>query len=575
MKLVVDEDEAARLLTETAEHEASVQLKDGGLDVGNDVHLMDLYAYEIADLVKQRKVSPVQVVEACLERIESRDEILNSFVYIAKDKALSEAKKQEMTLARGGFLGVLAGVPVAVKDLQDAKGMPTSSGVLPLVHHIATEDSIHVARLKAAGAIIIGKTNTPAFGYTCITKNRAFGVCRNPFDLSKSPGGSSGGSAAAVAGRLVPLATSTDGGGSIRIPATLCGVFGVKPTRGLIPRPAPRIQEKRMQNWLQVTYEGPTARCVKDAALYMHVCSGYHSLDPSSIPYTPETHPDTSFLRLVEDGGPGNHASPSLFPKRLNIAFSMSLGIVPELESEIEHTIRIAIKSIQGNLKHRVTELSDSELELPDFQEDWSRHIQAQTYEALRETSLVTNPKERDSLDRSFTKPWKGIESGGQKNYVDSLGDLSKKIGENDFKLAKLFDKYDLLITPVVPYYHFPAEGPLPTTINGHAASPNIISGILMPFNYSGHPSCVIRAGMVKNHGMKDVKTNRQLEMPVGFQVVAQRHQDFKLLAFALQYEKLSNPFKQWPEFPFLSSSKAEAKRGTISHRSDADSSRL
>lgn len=230
----------------------------------------------------------------------------------------------------------------------------------------------------------------------------------------------------------------------------------------------------------------------------MHVCSGYHSLDPSSIPYTPETHPDTSFLRLVEDGGPGNHASPSLFPKRLNIAFSMSLGIVPELESEIEHTIRIAIKSIQGNLKHRVTELSDSELELPDFQEDWSRHIQAQTYEALRETSLVTNPKERDSLDRSFTKPWKGIESGGQKNYVDSLGDLSKKIGENDFKLAKLFDKYDLLITPVVPYYHFPAEGPLPTTINGHAASPNIISGILMPFNYSGHPSCVIRAGKFK-----------------------------------------------------------------------------
>ena len=193
--------------------------------------LMDLSVWRLQQLVAQRLRSPTQIIQACIARIQEREPQVNAFLHLATTQALTEAAIQTARISAGQQLGPLAGIPLAVKDLEDVARMPTSHG-LALPPETASSDSVQVQRLRAAGAIVVSKTNTPADGWTAITKNLLGPPSRNP-------GGSSGGSAAAVAAGMVPWATGSDDGGSIRIPATLCGVVGVKPTRGLIPLPAP------------------------------------------------------------------------------------------------------------------------------------------------------------------------------------------------------------------------------------------------------------------------------------------------------------------------------------------------
>jgi len=183
---------------------------------------------EITRLLADRKLSPVELMEATLARIDATHEKLGAFVAL-RDRAalLADAKAAEARLALGEA-PPLTGVPLGVKDLEDVAGLVTSHGSVPFADNLATRDSIQVERLRAAGAIVVGKTNAPEFGYTAITKNRLFGPTRNPWDLERTPGGSSGGSSAAIAGGVVPMATASDGGGSVRLPASFTGCFGLK-----------------------------------------------------------------------------------------------------------------------------------------------------------------------------------------------------------------------------------------------------------------------------------------------------------------------------------------------------------
>ncbi|MCX5736228.1 MAG: amidase family protein, partial [candidate division NC10 bacterium] len=238
-----------------------------------------LSAIDLADLIRRKQVSPVEVVEALLGRIELVNPRLNAYCTVTADAARTAARAAEAAVLRGDPLGPLCGVPFSVKDLVITRGVRTAFGSRIYEHHIPDEDAPVVERLCAAGAIMVGKTTTPEFGWKGATDSPLTGISRNPWDLTKTPGGSSGGAAAAVAAGLAPLAVGTDGGGSIRIPASFCGVFGLKPTCGLVPvYPTP--------NTGTLSHVGPMTRSVRDAAPMLQVLAGPDDRDPLSFPAT-------------------------------------------------------------------------------------------------------------------------------------------------------------------------------------------------------------------------------------------------------------------------------------------------
>jgi Asp-tRNA(Asn)/Glu-tRNA(Gln) amidotransferase A subunit family amidase len=202
---------------------------------GTVVHPMDFSLVDLCAEIQAGRITPSRSVAACFERIHLLNPALNALVALAEEAATATADLQTRQLAEGKFVGPLAGVPFAVKDLEDTIGLPTSYGTTVFKDNVATEDSVQVSRLKAAGAIVVGKTNTPIFGSTMFCKNLAFGATGNPWDVTRTSGGSSGGSASAVAARMMPIATAADGGGSIRIPACFVGAFGLKPSFGRVP----------------------------------------------------------------------------------------------------------------------------------------------------------------------------------------------------------------------------------------------------------------------------------------------------------------------------------------------------
>src|SRR2546425_10341875 len=243
-----------------------------------DTRLAWLPATELAMLIRKKQVSPVEVIGAVLDRIDTINPRLNAFVTLTDEQARREAKAAERALMkRGARLGPLHGVPFSVKDLVITNGVRTTFGTPLYKDHVPTEDAPMVERLKAAGAIMLGKTNTPTFGWIGATHNLLFGATRNPWNLERTPGGSSGGASAAVSAGLGPLAIGTDGGGSIRIPSSFAGIFGLQPSFGRIPVYPPS------GGW-SLSHVGPMTRTVADAALMMNVCAGPDERDQYSLP---------------------------------------------------------------------------------------------------------------------------------------------------------------------------------------------------------------------------------------------------------------------------------------------------
>src|SRR5437764_1815656 len=234
-------------------------------------------AAELAALIAQRVVSPVEIVDILLERIEKTQPILNAFMTVCADDARAAAKAAEAAVMRGDALGPLHGVPFAVKDLVNTAGLRPSLGSWARADNVPSADSPSVARLKAAGAILVGKTTTPEFGHKCFTEAPLFGRTANPWDLARTCGGSSGGAAAAVAAGLGPIGIGTDGGGSSRIPAACCGVVGFKQTLGLVPHD---LTPDGFGNQSHIT---PMTRTVMDAALMLQAMAGPHRCDPHSL----------------------------------------------------------------------------------------------------------------------------------------------------------------------------------------------------------------------------------------------------------------------------------------------------
>jgi aspartyl-tRNA(Asn)/glutamyl-tRNA(Gln) amidotransferase subunit A len=244
--------------------------------------IMDLSLRELIEQIQSRSVTPLESVQAALDRIAHLNPAINAFVVVCAEQALAEAKQQTEMLAKGETVGPLAGIPIGIKDLEDVAGLPTSYGAAPFKDSVADSDAPHIARLRSKGAIVVGKTNTPIFGSTAYCTNRLYGTTRNPWDLSKTPGGSSGGSAAAVAARMVPVCTAADGGGSIRIPGTFTGTFALKPTFGRVPMT--EGDSLGMTKFVDCVHFGCVTRSVLDTAIYLDAVVGEHWKDKDSLP---------------------------------------------------------------------------------------------------------------------------------------------------------------------------------------------------------------------------------------------------------------------------------------------------
>lgn len=264
--------------------------------------MSDEFAYTsaavLASRIRRGDLSPVDVVDACLERVAARNEDINAFVTVLDEDARERAKEAEAAVRRGEELGPLHGVPIAIKDLFDFKaGVRNTMGSVPFAEFVPEESATYVRRLEEAGAIVIGKTNTPEMGHKGTTDNRLFGPTSTPFALDRNAGGSSGGSAAAVADGLVPIAQGSDGGGSVRIPAAWSGVFGFKATYG---RVAQAIRPDAFLSHTPTIHAGPLTRTVEDAALMLDVMTGPDPRDPLSMPEEP--HDFRAAVRRGVDG---------------------------------------------------------------------------------------------------------------------------------------------------------------------------------------------------------------------------------------------------------------------------------
>jgi aspartyl-tRNA(Asn)/glutamyl-tRNA(Gln) amidotransferase subunit A len=459
-------------------------------------------AYVLAAAIRRRELSPVELMDATLERIARVNPALNAFVALRADEARAEARAIAERIARGEDPGPLAGIPFGVKDLEDLAGLPTTYGSVPFRENVARADSTQVARLRRAGAIAIGKTNTPEFGYTGFTKNRVFGTTRNPWNLERTPGGSSGGSSAAVAGGLVPFATASDGGGSVRIPACYTGAFGMKPTFGRIPR-----GPFHFRDWIDTVSYGPLTRTVTDAALFLDAVVGYDGRDPDSLP-----HPGYAYLERLDALPPG-----------LRLGYSATLGYA-RVEPDVRRAVEGAIDALAGALGRPVEAVPDR---LVDVGYAWAA---LNAFQLQAELGPIVE-RHRDEWGRGFIT---GVDLGARIGAAE-VGDYQRQRLELLEQVAGLFERYDVLLTPTLPTTAFPAGGPLPTVVDGEKlASPIHAVAFTYPFNVTGHPAATVRAGFGDDG------------LPVGLQLVAERGREDLLLQVARAYERV-RPFDQWP----------------------------
>ena len=367
-----------------------------------------------------------------------------------------------------------------------------------LVHH----DSVQVSRLKAAGAIVVGKTNTPEFGFTGFTKNRLFGVTKNPWNPERTPGGSSGGAAAAITSGMVPLATGSDAGGSIRIPACYCGCFGIKPSYGRIPLgPLSILHASRM------LHLGPITRTVEDAALYLDAVVGTHASDPDALPV-----PGLSYRTCLREPLPP-----------LKIAFSPTLGYA-RVQQDILRPVEKAMEAFR-DMGHHVEIWEEK---IPDPGQAWSEIMNYEIYAQVCQDL----EKNRAEMGRTLVHFLDQAKAYSMEDHIRN----QRVISELNRILGNLFDHYDLLLTPTMPTEAFAAKGPPPSEIDGHAIPLLGAVAFTYPFNLSGHPAATVRAGFTDNH------------LPAGLQIIGPRHRDDLVLQAAHGYEQARPWNHHWPE---------------------------
>ncbi len=444
-------------------------------------------ASDLSAAIRARRVSPVEVVDAVLERIGRLNPRLNAFSTLTAESARREAREAEAAVMRGDRLGPLHGVPVSIKDLVITRGVRTTFGSWIYAENIPAEDAPLVERLKAAGAILVGKTTTPEFGWKGVTDSPLCGITRNPWNPERTPGGSSGGAAAAVAAGLAPLAVGTDGGGSIRIPGSFCGIFGLKPTYGLIPvYPASATGT--------LSHAGPMTRSVRDAALMLQVMAGPDDRDPLSLP-SQAVDFVASLTRGVRD---------------LRVAWSPTLGYAvlhPEVRAATEQAAR-RFEDLGCRVEHVERLFEDPD---PIWAPLFYGGIAARLQDALGEW--------RDRMDPGLVQV---VEEGRRIGAVEFVKASLARAAFYE-TVRKFFRHYDLLLTPTLAVPPFAAGAEQPP--DRPAGSRLAWVAFTYPFNLTGQPAATVPCGFTQDG------------LPIGLQIVGRRLEDATVLRAAAAYE--------------------------------------
>jgi aspartyl-tRNA(Asn)/glutamyl-tRNA(Gln) amidotransferase subunit A len=455
----------------------------------NEAELTTLSLVEAAELIRQQAISPLELTQACLKRIERLDAKLISFITVNAEQVLEQARQAGQELIRGQAVGVLHGLPLALKDLFETEGVRTTAGSLFYAKYIPSEDAAVVRKLRQAGALLLGKTNMHEIALGVTSVNPHYGACRNPWALEHVAGGSSGGSAAALAARFCPGALGTDTGGSIRVPAALCGVVGMKPTFGRVS-----LRGVLPLSW-NLDHAGPMARRVRDVALLLQVMAGYDALEPNSVnvpleDYSAQLNKGVKgwHIALAEDEyfAPteeavqqavnqaavvlqkcGAHVERVAFPGAHQAALANGLLVAADAAAFYAERLRIQPGKFGSDVLQRLK--SGAALPLNDYIQ--ARRIQTQ-------------------MRRQFTE---------------------------------FFEVYDILLMPTTPVVAPPIEGPNAVELA------RLLTRYTAPFNLTGLPAITVPCGFTKQG------------LPVGLQMVAKPWAEAQLLRAANAYEQATN----------------------------------
>ncbi|MGH7275432.1 MAG: amidase [Candidatus Rokuibacteriota bacterium] len=447
-------------------------------------------ALEVGDLIRAKKLSPVEMTDAVLARIEQINPALNAFCLVAADQARAAAREAEIAVTKGEPLGPLHGVPVSIKDVVFTRGLTTTGGSRLFAGHVPDEDAISVARLRAAGAVVLGKTNTSEFGHKAVTQNPLFGVTKNPWNPALTPGGSSGGAAAAIATGMGPLALGTDAGGSIRIPAAFCGVYGFKPSYGRVPHRA------GFGGFAHLSHVGPITRTVRDAALMLDVIAGGDDRDRQSLP-----REAGAYLEACEGDVKGLH-----------VAWTADLGYA-RVDPRVAELCGDAAAEFESLGCH--VEVVNPGWEDPE--EFFGTLIAAQFYAAWSDRL----PADEAQMDPTLVK---FIRRGGAVTARDYIRAL-ERVDAYWREVHAFLERFDLLLMPTVAVPPFPAGEAPPREIAGEPVSVLGWMPFAFPFNLTGQPAASVPAGFTGDG------------LPVGLQIVGRRHADATVLAASAAFE--------------------------------------
>lgn len=483
-------------------------INDQEVAVTTEQEIARMDAGTLAENVRAKRLSPVEVVDAVLARLERLDPVLHAFTTVVPERARERAKRLETQIAAGQDVGPLAGVPTGVKDLICTKGIRTASGSAAYAEFVPDEDDVVVERIEAAGAIVIGKTQVPEFGYSGTGQTPLGEPTRNPWNPDRTSGGSSAGSAAAVATGIGPFSLGSDGGGSVRIPASFCGLYGMKATMGRVPL-YPGTKDERypgVSSWESLEHIGPLTRTVADAALVFSVIAGPDDRDRLSIPCD-----DVDWRRAV-DGDLGG----------LRVAYSPDLGYAA-VDRRVRQVVDGAVAVFERDLGCAVERVDPG----------WADPYDSFWGVVVAESDLAGLRGLADSLGEAMSPHLVEV----LRNDWTAEQLTSAVMGRKALSNAawRFFRGYDLLLTPTlaVPPFEHGIQGP--TEIDGRQVEPFAWLAFTFPYNLTGQPAATVPAGFTDDG------------LPVGLQIIGRRLEDALVLRASAAFETASPWAHRWP----------------------------
>ena len=456
---------------------------------------------ELQNLYRSKEISPVEVTKEAIENINLLNPKLRAFITITEKYAIEKAKEAEKTFLKGEKPKLLTGIPIAIKDVEPMANYRCTFGSL-VRDGIAQEDSMTVRRIKESGGVILGKTNTPEYGHAGTSDNRVFGSSFNPWDIKKTPGGSSGGSAAAVAAGITSIGQGGDGGGSIRIPGSFCGIYGIKPTQGRISR---IVDGSVRWNVVNNATSGPLSRHVEDAAILLQVLAGYSD--------------EGEYINIKED--PEDYLGSLRKSNNYKIAFSNSVGDA-EVDNEVSKIVKESLNKFTKETKSEISEFN--------FYPESAESIYQVFFDFFCTKGYASDPilLEDENNNKLITDYVKRNWEHGKKVTGNRMFECYNKIGFYRDYTNKLFKNYDILILPTMATTAFDVNNP-PESINGKKTNDPLwdFTPLTYIFNLTGNPAATLPIGFSKN------------KLPIGLQIVGDMGREHDVLNLSKQFQTI------------------------------------